>query len=67
LQALGTNIAEVFLVRPQETMHLILERLEVPGKRGSLVGRSNLSQARGRRNGMKNCGRGTKGVATTRM
>jgi hypothetical protein len=35
-------------------MHLVLERLEAPG-RGT-----TLSKARRRRNGMMNCGRGTK-------
>jgi hypothetical protein len=46
----------VFLVRPQwEKMRLILERLEVPGKE-SLGMESTLSEAKGRRNGLRNYG-----------
>jgi hypothetical protein len=40
-------------------MHLVLERLEAPGKEETwLWGGSTLSKARGRKNGMKKCGRG---------
>jgi hypothetical protein len=39
-------------------MPLILERLEAPEKEEIVLGVSTLSEARGRRNGMKNCGRG---------
>jgi hypothetical protein len=38
-------------------MHLILEILEAPGKEEVWRG-STLSEAKGRRNGMLNCGRG---------
>jgi hypothetical protein len=38
-------------------MCLILERLETPGKEKAWWGRSTLSEAKGRRNGMRNCGR----------
>jgi hypothetical protein len=41
-----------------EKMCLILERLEAPGE-GEVCG-GTLSEARGRRNGMKNFGRGDK-------
>jgi len=38
-------------------MCLILERLEAPKEGGGLGGRSTLLESRGRRNGMRNCGR----------
>jgi hypothetical protein len=50
-----TIVAEVCLVRPQwEKTDLILKRLEVPGKGRSGRDGSTLSEAKGRRNGMKN-------------
>jgi hypothetical protein len=60
-EAPGTNIAKVCLVRHQwKKMHLILERLEAPGRRRSAGGGKGRtpSEAMGRRNGMRNCGRG---------
>jgi hypothetical protein len=38
-------------------MSLILKRLEVPGKGEVWWGGSTFSETRGRRNGMRNCGR----------
>ena len=40
-----------------EKMCLILDKLEVPRREKSCGGRSTLLEARGRRNGMQNCGR----------
>jgi hypothetical protein len=55
-------IAEVYLVWHQWEMYLILRALRPQG-RGRSVGRENtLSEAWVRRNGMRNCGRGSEGV-----
>jgi hypothetical protein len=64
----GTYIADVCLVWPQlEKMHFILQRLETPGKGGTWRSRNTLSEARWRRNGMRNCGKGDQGRAMTGM
>jgi hypothetical protein len=58
-KASGIHIAEVCLVRVQcERMHLILESREAleKGEAWSMCG-NTLSETRGRRNGMGNCGR----------
>jgi hypothetical protein len=58
----GTNIAEVFLVRPQwEKMCLILKRLEAPGKGEAWGWESILLVTRGRGNWMRNCVRRDRG------
>jgi hypothetical protein len=59
LEAPSTYITEDFLVWPQweKMLSLILERLEAPVK-GEDWGGSTLLEARERKSGMRNCGRG---------
>ena len=54
-----TYVAEDCLVWPQlERMCLILQGLEVLGKGDAHGGGVTLSEAKGKGNGIKNCGRG---------
>ena len=56
------------LIWPQwEKMCLILLRPAAPEKGDVWGGRSTLSEAKGRRNEMKNCGRETRSGATSTM